>query len=309
VGKTFRETAKAQGAEEGTFLIEVKCDYCGKRISRYLSSLSDHNFCSHKCFGRWHGKREKGENNPRWKEKASLNCEYCGEKITRLSSRINSHNFCSRTCVARWKAENVGGGNNSNWRGGKVSIKCAYCGKKFEVDPYRKYDARFCSERCFGKWMSQHNPSYGGLSDSHRGKISIALQNYYSSHPHPITYPKPYYVDKLGHSVRSKWEEEIGLLLKANGIIYGYEARTFKFNGTSYTPDFIVGGNVIEVKGPFYNWHKKKYKEFNEAFPELNYIMVGSGSEEVCDIHIPWKERERLVEILEEGILDDSSHH
>lgn len=115
---------------------------------------------------------------------------------------------------------------------------------------------------------------------------------------HGPTYPKLYYVKELGHSVRSKWEEEIGLLLKANNITYGYETKTFKFNGTSYTPDFIVRDNVIEVKGPLYDLQRKKYREFNELHPKLNFIMVGSGSDEICDIHIPWKERERLVGVL-----------
>lgn len=139
---------------------------------------------------------------------------------------------------------------------------------------------------------------FKGRFHSAETKLKLSTNRRKWIQEHGLTYLKSYYVKELGHSVRSKWEEEIGLLLKENNIPYGYEARTFKFNGTSYTPDFIVGDNVIEVKGPVYDWQMKKYGEFNELHPELNFILVGNGSDEICDIHIPWKEREKLVEIL-----------
>lgn len=146
--------------------------------------------------------------------------------------------------------------------------------------------------------MGKNNPFYGKHhSDEFKQRKSKEHRKWMREHG-PV-FPKPYYVEELGHSVRSKWEEEIGLLLKANGIPYGYETKTFKLNdGTSYTPDFIAGNNVIEVKGLLYDRQKKKYREFNELYPELKFIMVGNGSEEICDIHILWGEREQLIGVL-----------
>lgn len=142
--------------------------------------------------------------------------------------------------------------------------------------------------------------TFRGRSHSAETKLKMSMSRRKWIQEHGLTYLESYYVKELGHSVRSRWEEEIGLLLKTNNIPYGYESETFKFDGTSYTPDFIVGDNVIEVKGPVYDWQMKKYKKFNELHPELNFIIVGNGSKEICDIYIPWKERERLVEILGE---------
>lgn len=121
---------------------------------------------------------------------------------------------------------------------------------------------------------------------------------------HKPFYPKSYYVKELGHKVRSPWEGEIGLMLKINRIPYiGYEAITYKFNGTSYTPDYpITEKVVVEVKGPLYDQQRKKYKEFMKNYPNITFILVGSGDESICDIHIPWKDRNELVDVVRREI-------
>lgn len=269
--------------------MRVKCDWCGKIFKRKPSAVkkSNYHFCSRKCNFEW----------MRGGKSAIARCDLCGKNFKKVPSRVTEHDFCSNKCYGLWISKNTRGENNSfygkhhtretlkriseslpdyhkeknpNWRGGKYK-KCEMCGKNFWVKPSRMNTARFCSVKCKDEWIEKHEGTH---------------------------FMQRYYVGELGHYVRSRWEEEVGLLLKANNITYGYESRTFKFNGTSYTPDFIAGNNVIEVKGPLPDSQRKKYREFNERYPELNFIMVGNGSDEICDIHIPWKERERLVGVL-----------
>lgn len=117
---------------------------------------------------------------------------------------------------------------------------------------------------------------------------------------HRPTYPKTYYVPELGHKVRSSYENEVGLILKRAGIPYDYEGKVYKFDGTSYRPDFpITDRLIVEAKGYFTDWQREKYKKFREAYPEITLIIVGGAEgedlSEYCNIHIPWENREKMV--------------
>lgn len=136
-----------------------------------------------------------------------------------------------------------------------------------------------------------------GVPKEVREKISKSLIG------HAPTYPKPFFVDELGHSVRSQYEKEIGLMLKKNEISYEYESRAFRFDGTSYRPDFIVNGNIIvEAKGYFSEKQKQRYREFHKLYPEFFFIIVGpkknAYSPDVCDLWIPWDNRNNLLEVI-----------
>lgn len=118
------------------------------------------------------------------------------------------------------------------------------------------------------------------------------------------TYPKPYYVPELGHGVRSTYEEKIGLILKKAGVSYDYEGKVYEFDGTSYRPDFpITDRLIVEAKGYFPRWQQEKYKKFKKAYPDVTLAIVGGQDDvdyaPICNIHIPWSDREKLVE----GIL------
>lgn len=136
-----------------------------------------------------------------------------------------------------------------------------------------------------------------GVPREVREKISKSLIG------HVPTYPKPFFVDKLGHSVRSQYEKEIGLLLKQNGISYEYEPKAFRFDGTSYRPDFIVNDNIIiEAKGYFSENQKQRYREFHKLYPEFFFIIVGprkgAYSPNICDLWISWDNRNNLLEVI-----------
>jgi len=92
------------------------------------------------------------------------------------------------------------------------------------------------------------------ITEEHRRKISVAASERDTSYmqtqayrqtlsealkSREPTYPKPYEVPELSHSVRSSWEEEIAKSLVTYGISYNYEPE-FELSIGSYYPDFVA---------------------------------------------------------------------
>lgn len=109
------------------------------------------------------------------------------------------------------------------------------------------------------------------------------------------TYPTPYDVDGLSHSVRSSWEEEIAILLSENSIEYVYEEE-FELSVGSYYADFVVDDQVIEVKGFADERSVEKATAFIDEFQDYTYVVVGDRIP--CDVHISWEERNELLEVV-----------
>lgn len=103
-------------------------------------------------------------------------------------------------------------------------------------------------------------------------------------------------VPETGHTVKSYWEREIDLLLHGESVAYEYESETFQLDGRAYTPDFIVGEVVIEVKGYARDTDIERAEMFVSEYPGLEYVAI--GAELPCDVHLPWEERHRLPEVL-----------
>lgn len=256
-----------------------ECEICGKRFWVKPSADKSRKTCSGECARVYKGRHYSGRNHPCWKGgKVTVGCEICGKGFQVVQARAKAARFCSEECFGEWQSTAQLEKNNTNWKGGGITLECDICGKKFKRKPADVRKHNLCSNRCQRIWRLNWRKENGP------------------------TWPEPYYCEKLGHNVRSSWEEEIGLLLKENGIDYlGYEVKTFEFGGRSYTPDYIIDDKrVLEVKGYLTNKDFKRYQKFTEAYPELTFIIVGGPKrcEELCDIHIPWKERERLVETL-----------
>lgn len=126
-------------------------------------------------------------------------------------------------------------------------------------------------------------------TNSYRKALSDALKG------RPPTYPKPYEVDKLEHSVRSSWEEEIGKILVNENIEYEYEQK-FELSVGSYYPDFQIGNVIIEVKGFASERSINKAEIFMTEFPRFYYIVIGDVIP--CHYHLSWKDRHRLPEVM-----------
>lgn len=112
------------------------------------------------------------------------------------------------------------------------------------------------------------------------------------------TYPTPFEVDELSHSVRSSWEEEIARQLTENDVQYVYE-KEFELSIGSYYADFVVDNFVIEVKGFANERSVKKATAFINEYPGWTYVVV--GDQIPCDRHIPWEDRAELLEVITDG--------
>lgn len=151
------------------------------------------------------------------------------------------------------------------------------------------------------------------ISDQQRQKISEASSNRDTSYMQTEeysealsealtgrepTYPTPYDVDELSHSVRSSWEEEIAMRLTENEIQYVYEEE-FELSVGSYYADFVVDEFVIEIKGFANERSVKKATAFIDEYRDYTYVVVGDKIP--CDVHIPWEERDELLEVITDG--------
>lgn len=151
-------------------MIEVICNYCGKKIKVHICKLRRNNnfYCNNNCYKKWKISNRKeieccicGEkrilpscriksnvtgqfycNSCRKKERIKLKCDYCGKKFERRYSKIkdNKHYLCSNKCANKWKSANLIGKGipNSNIKGIKRSpetkrkIRIAYLKRKQE---------------------------------------------------------------------------------------------------------------------------------------------------------------------------------
>lgn len=151
------------------------------------------------------------------------------------------------------------------------------------------------------------------ISAAHREKISEASSNRDTSYMQTEaysealsvslkgrepTYPIPYDVEELSHSVRSSWEEAIGRLLVSHGFAYEYEVE-FPLSAGSYYADFVLDEHVVEVKGFSNDRSVRKADAFMREFPEYTYVVV--GDEIPCHRHLPWEDRATLPEVLSDG--------
>ena len=136
-------------------------------------------------------------------------------------------------------------------------------------------------------WSGENNPA---KREEVREKIS-------KSHGESPRHTNFEFVEELDHNVRSGWEKEVGLLLSENDIDYGYEEEIFELRkGCRYIPDFVLDDYVVEVKGQIFGNAKEKAKLFLEQSDRC-YVVV--GTEMPCNIHIPYQDREKLIELVD----------
>jgi len=112
--------------------------------------------------------------------------------------------------------------------------------------------------------------------------------------------------DYLDHRVDSAQELVIADILLDAGIEYKNEGIEIAYDDDDriYTPDFVTEGYVIEVKGQdwgkVYNKEvtaKRKAEAATNALDKREYVVVGTKLP--ADIHIPWKDRQKIGELFE----------
>lgn len=79
-----------------------------------------------------------------------------------------------------------------------------------------------------------------------------------------------------GIFMRSSWEQYFAQLLDGVNIKWEYEPKTFKFNWTTYTPDFSVGSKLIEIRPvKFVNARLNKLRKVMKR-KEIDYKILTS---------------------------------
>ena len=78
----------------------------------------------------------------------------------------------------------------------------------------------------------------------------------------------------IGHYVRSTWESNYARILIAQGISYEYEPVTFRMGTVHYTPDFLVNGEWIEIKGWMRPNAAEKIRAFRAAYPAEHLTII-----------------------------------
>lgn len=152
-----------------------------------------------------------------------------------------------------------------------------------EIDTSRSEDTRRkMSEATREQWADEDR----------RQRLSESMANLMAHGEHAGTSLRQ--VIATRNVVRSSWEEEIDVLLHEAGVEYGYEVTTYHLATRSYTPDFETPDAVIEVKGgpPVDGARELEFLHFTDK----RFIVV--GRDVPCDVHIPWSDRETLLEYL-----------
>jgi hypothetical protein len=148
--------------------------------------------------------------------------------------------------------------------------------------------------------IGEKSPNYGRKNTMKTKKNMSKIRIEYYRHNNP-SYPKAYFVKKLGHKVRSAWEEEIGLLMKNNNIKYEYEPDRIDLGDAVYIPDFRLNQKLyVEVKGWLQPRNKKNLLKMRKLYPDKKVIGVGDGSRRYFHEHLKWKDRNELPHILKE---------
>lgn len=232
----------------------------------------------------------------------TVECQICGEEFEAITfSHLRKHETIVREYKEKYSdsplyseernkkmAETLKGMPKTKEHRRKMSK--AHKGRKHTDEHIKNYQKSICEGFANGRVVWNK-----GLTKETHKSIARISRKMKGRRPQ---YPQPYFSKKLGHKIRSSWEEEIGSILQMAKIIYEYESKTFKFNGTSYTPDFIIGKVLVEPHAHFFEGQEERYRQFMKAFPEYTLIMIGAGDKLTCSVHLKWEERHRLPELI-----------
>lgn len=205
-------------------------------------------------------------------------CPYCGRSPKRPDTI-----YCSIQCrTSDWKEKGIHYGGPKRKLPERV---CPQCHIKF----WRCYKSTFCSKKCAGEyrrdtgqldnWIEKARTIYGPKKPNKktRYKISIAASKRNASRE----YSKGIggIRKDIGHYVRSRWEANIARILKQLGIKYQYELEHFKLikpddSYITYTPDFKIGSQYIEVKGWWDIKSITKKDLMKEQYPDIPIYYI-----------------------------------
>lgn len=263
------------------------CKYCGKefKTSRQLGghvSRCKENPNYNRTIRKINETKHKSLN---FTERVLI-CKYCGREYKLLLSdtqykRGKYRTTCSSDCAhklttsnsPKTRIENISNSlkrHNIIHKNYKVRI-CEYCGKEFTSLDYNK-SRKYCSDLCLKSGRSKK------LSESaKRNKLGGLKPD--STHRN---YKRGYY---KGIWCDSSWELAFIVYCFDHSIIvernYNYKEYTFENKIYKFYPDFIVNGELIEIKGFITPKNKAKIEQNkdvkfiykSEIKPYLEYVI------------------------------------
>lgn len=138
--------------------IIVSCNWCGKSIVKYKSTVYKINFCGFDCYGKWCSVNRSKDNNPNWRggnisyrgadwriiklkvlERANFKCEKCG--VSNVSLQV--HHIVPFRTFKEYRT--------ANYMSNLIAV-CISCHKKMEAQinigkfgvPIRPHATRIC---------------------------------------------------------------------------------------------------------------------------------------------------------------------
>jgi hypothetical protein len=173
----------------------------------------------------------------------------------------------------------------------KTSV-CDNCGEEFTHTPYR--DRRFCSKSCSSpeegsEWAESISDSMNPSEIADRMKGSDNPLFGVTGKDHPCSQPSGGSPIETGYgiTVRSSWEKELVDFFERRGISYEYEPFEVEYEDGFYTPDFLVGDKIVEVKGHSSEKDIKKARRMVES--DYEYVVIGSSRADMpADLFVEW---------------------
>ncbi|QSW99107.1 NUMOD3 domain-containing DNA-binding protein [Haloterrigena alkaliphila] len=239
--------------------------------------------------------REMSEEAKRKIGEASSGREMPEKTKRKISESLKGHEVSEET---RQKISESLQGEQNPWYGVTGENHPRY-GVSFELDEESReklskslketYEEDPTKHSMYGRTGEDH-PLYGyEWSEVQLQKLSEALRGQVPGRS------RPRQVIKTRNIVRNGWEAAVDIISHDAGFDYTYEDLSFELSERTYTPDFVVEDIVIEVKGMVWENDETKANEFMDRH-DYTYLVV--GSELPCDVHLPWKKREKLPEVI-----------
>lgn len=254
-------------------VVTLSCDTCGEAFERQAAEVqrqrergSTGAYCSHACY-----------NTNRKDPKYTYACEQCGASVTipmstklQHESRGSAQRFCSQKCRSAY---------------GHVEKPCEQCGALFTV-PRNRQGQPYCSVACRTAARTERIE----IPCEVCGTVSVYTparverqKHFFCSHKcmgvavgsWAITTGYRHGVrPDIAHFVRSSWEANIARFLRFMHMEYEYEPAGFTLPSGRYTPDFLVDGMYIEVKGQMREDAKRKIDEFRAEHPDKVLVVI-----------------------------------
>lgn len=147
--------------------------------------------------------------------------------------------------------------------------------RKQEKTCYKKYGTNHHMKSPYYKEMFSKMFANRKISKETRIKMSLSAQKRVRTKRETLyTNANGGTRKDLGIYFRSNWEANFARILNYQNKEWEYEPISFTLSEGSYTPDFKVGEQFIEIKGKIEEPFKKKIKEFRKLYSHVNLCVI-----------------------------------